>query len=108
MPFTNKELKAACAASHEYIDACLECGWSRLAKWGEVALEVASQQTPASALACTLAERKARYGDFTDHARISEAINQAVMSGMGWQKASPAQRQSPTDHSRTSLGASPR
>jgi hypothetical protein len=48
---------------------------------------------PLDALSATLAERGARYGDFTDHARISEAVMQALMSGMGWQRASPAQRE---------------
>ena len=85
----------ACQLDHGQVDICLECGWKRFPNYPypQPVMPPNPKQTPASALACTLAERKAIYGDFTDHARIAEAINQALMSGSGWQKASPAQRE---------------
>jgi hypothetical protein len=79
------EKEMECKFSHDIVDVCRGCGWKRFPDY--------PPQTPASALACTLAERKARYGDFTDHARIAETINQALMSGMGWLQATPVQRE---------------
>ena len=47
----------------------------------------------ANSLHQTLSERGKRYGDFTDNARIAEAINQAMLSGLGWQRMRPVQRE---------------
>jgi hypothetical protein len=44
----------------------------------------------------TLAERGKRYGDFTDHAAISQML-QAVMSATpGWQRCDPVKREALT------------
>jgi len=47
-------------------------------------------------LAATLAERGARYGDFTDHAEISQEIQDAMNTKAGWQRLSSVQRQALT------------
>jgi hypothetical protein len=41
----------------------------------------------------TLAERGARYGDFTDHAEIAEDLIQLMISRKGWNRCNPVQRQ---------------
>lgn len=48
-----------------------------------------------SDVARTLDERGARYGDFSDHARVAQAL-QDTMRGHGWNKLSPTQRQALT------------
>ena len=44
----------------------------------------------------TLAEREARYGDFTDHACISQAILHYLMSGRSWAMMRPAHKEALT------------
>lgn len=41
----------------------------------------------------TLAERGARYGEFDEHARITQAIKSALTSGRSWDKCSPSQKE---------------
>lgn len=41
----------------------------------------------------TLAERGARYGDFTDHARICQRIKGAMFETPGWTRLSDVQKQ---------------
>ena len=41
----------------------------------------------------TLNERGARYGDFTDHARICQALKRIMMIQMGWSRLSNVQKQ---------------
>jgi hypothetical protein len=41
----------------------------------------------------TLAERGSRYGDFTDHAVIADAIMAAMEASRGWLRMKPHQRQ---------------
>ena len=41
----------------------------------------------------TLAERAARYGDFEEHARITQEIKGAMRSGSGWGRCAPDQRE---------------
>lgn len=41
----------------------------------------------------TLAERGARYGEFDEHARITQAIKTALTSGRSWDKCSPSQKE---------------
>lgn len=43
-----------------------------------------------------LAERGKRYGDFTDHARIAQAIQDAMRKEHNWNKLSDVQRQALT------------
>jgi hypothetical protein len=40
-----------------------------------------------------LTERGARYGDFTDHATISQDLKQVMMATPGWQRLSPDKRE---------------
>lgn len=44
----------------------------------------------------TLAERGARYGDFTDHARVAQALQNALRVPAGWQACSDVQKQALT------------
>jgi hypothetical protein len=44
----------------------------------------------------TLAERGARYGDFTDHARIAQGLQYVMRDAEGWAKLSPVQAQALT------------
>lgn len=46
-----------------------------------------------SAVDATLAERGARYGDFTDHANIVESVLDVWMATPGWAKLSADKRQ---------------
>jgi len=41
----------------------------------------------------TLQERGARYGDFTDHAKISQDLKRVMMAAPGWQRLSPDKRE---------------
>jgi hypothetical protein len=41
----------------------------------------------------TLQERGARYGDFTDHAKISQDLKQVMMATPGWQRLTPDKRE---------------
>lgn len=41
----------------------------------------------------TLAERGARYGDFTNHAKIAQSILDAYMAAPGWNKLSDDKKQ---------------
>ena len=41
----------------------------------------------------TLAERGARYGDFTDHAAICQGIKRLMMGAPGWMRLSDVQKQ---------------
>ena len=48
-------------------------------------------------LQATLAERGARYGDFTDHARIAQRLQDAMRgAGAGWSACSDIQKQALT------------
>ena len=47
-------------------------------------------------VAQTLAERGKRYGDFTDHARIAQNIQDAMRSTEGWGNLAPVHRQALT------------
>ena len=49
--------------------------------------------TDANKLAQTLAERGSRYGDFTDHARICQAIKYAMYTEDGWSRLTAVQKQ---------------
>ena len=46
-----------------------------------------------SAVETTLAERGARYGDFTDHARVCQALKLVMAIDAGWTKLSDVQKQ---------------
>ncbi|BAO20629.1 hypothetical protein [Pseudomonas phage PPpW-3] len=41
----------------------------------------------------TLEERGARYGDFSDHAKIAQEIQDAMRAAPGWARLNPAQKQ---------------
>ena len=44
----------------------------------------------------TLKERGKRYGDFTGHALIAQALQDVMRNGQGWQRCTAAQRQALT------------
>ena len=44
----------------------------------------------------TLAERGARYGDFTDHARVAQRLQDAMHNPIGWHACSDIQKQALT------------
>lgn len=44
-------------------------------------------------IARTLAERGTRYGDFSEHARITQAIKAAMADSPNWTKLAPDQRE---------------
>lgn len=44
----------------------------------------------------TLAERGARYGDFSDHARLAQQLQDAMRAAEGWKRCDPVQRQALT------------
>lgn len=44
----------------------------------------------------TLEERGARYGDFADHAKIAQTIQDDMRATKGWEKLSPSQKQALT------------
>lgn len=54
--------------------------------------------TPAqgSSVEATLAERGARYGDFTDHAAIAQSLQDVMRDNPRWHKLTPAKRQALT------------
>jgi hypothetical protein len=41
----------------------------------------------------TLKDRGAKYGDFTDHARISQDLKQVMMATPGWQRLTSDKRE---------------
>lgn len=41
----------------------------------------------------TLAERGARYGEFDEHARITQQIKSALVSGRSWSQCTPSQKE---------------
>lgn len=41
----------------------------------------------------TLAERGTRYGDFSDHARVCQALKKVQMMQPGWERLSAVQKQ---------------
>lgn len=47
-------------------------------------------------LAATLAERGARYGDFTEHAGIAQLLQDVLRETAGWSRLSPDKRQALT------------
>lgn len=47
-------------------------------------------------VADTLAERGQRYGDFTYHAEVAQALQDAMREGFSWAKVDPVKRQSLT------------
>jgi hypothetical protein len=51
------------------------------------------QQQPVSAVDDTLAQRGARYGDFTDHARVCQDLKRTIYAGPTAHKLSDVQRQ---------------
>lgn len=44
-------------------------------------------------IADTLKERGAKYGDFTDHARIAQALKQVMGETPGWQRLTPDKKE---------------
>jgi hypothetical protein len=44
----------------------------------------------------TLAERGARYGDFTDHAMVAQALQDNMRGAPGWLRLDPVKRQALT------------
>ena len=44
----------------------------------------------------TLAERGARYGDFSDHAKCSQSLQDTLRCEIGWQRLNDVQRQALT------------
>lgn len=44
----------------------------------------------------TLAERGARYGDFTDHAELAQSLQDIMRGAPGWQRLTPTKRQALT------------
>lgn len=44
----------------------------------------------------TLAERGARYGDFTDHAELAQSLQDTMRGAPGWQRLTPTKRQALT------------
>jgi len=44
----------------------------------------------------TLAERGARYGDFTDHAELAQSLQDTMRGVPGWQRLTPTKRQALT------------
>lgn len=59
---------------------------------GEIANGVVSALRPAD-INETLAERGDRYGDFTEHARITQAIKAAMADSPNWNSLAPDQRE---------------
>lgn len=47
-------------------------------------------------IAMTLQERGSRYGDFTDHAKISQSLQDAMREQQGWLRLSAIQKQALT------------
>jgi hypothetical protein len=41
----------------------------------------------------TLTDRKAKYGDFTDHARIAQALKQVMVDTPRWQRLTPDKKE---------------
>ena len=46
-----------------------------------------------NSIEATLEERGSRYGKFTEHARITQAIKDAMVTGRNWQKLAPDQKE---------------
>jgi len=44
----------------------------------------------------TLAERGSRYGDFSEHARIAQNLQDAMRATAGWRRLDPVKRQALT------------
>lgn len=51
---------------------------------------------PVTGIEATLAERGARYGDFKDHARIAQNIQDAMRQEAGWEQLAADQKQALT------------
>lgn len=49
-----------------------------------------------SDLNATLAERGSRYGDFTDHAQVAQALQDVMRSGVNWVQVDCVKRQALT------------
>lgn len=49
--------------------------------------------TPKTDIAATLAERGSRYGDFSEHARITQAIKVAMADSPNWASLAPDQKE---------------
>lgn len=49
-----------------------------------------------AAVTDTLAERGARYGDFSDHAAIAQRLQDAMRGTEGWNRLDPVKRQALT------------
>ncbi len=47
-------------------------------------------------VAATLAERRARYGDFTDHAKLAQYLQDDMRGASGWGLLDPVKRQALT------------
>lgn len=47
----------------------------------------------ATNLAATLAERGTRYGDFSEHARITQTLKSAMADSQNWRSLMPDQRE---------------
>jgi hypothetical protein len=50
----------------------------------------------AGSVEATLAERGARYGDFTDHAAIAQGLQDVMRLPAGWERLTPVQKQALT------------
>lgn len=50
----------------------------------------------AQTVAEALAERGARYGDYADHARISQGLQDAMRATPGWERLDPVKRETLT------------
>lgn len=48
---------------------------------------------PSLGIEATLAERGARYGDFTDHARVCQGLKRQMADEPGWARLSDVQKQ---------------
>lgn len=54
---------------------------------------IIAEMTGGDPLAATLAERGTRYGDFSDHAAISQDLQNVMAATPGWQKLDAVKRQ---------------
>lgn len=53
-----------------------------------------SESDSATSIEATLAERGSRYGSFTEHARITQAIKKAMADSPNWAGLAPDQKES--------------
>lgn len=63
---------------------------------GGCAPPVVVASAPAGGVEATLAERGARYGDFSDHALIAQQLQDTMRLPAGWERLTPVQKQALT------------